>query len=118
MGDVDSPDEGDLEHATEYFAPSVRADAGLEEPQEVVVGGEGVGWDDGSAVSPDVGGTLIGELGADEVEHDILSDLAASEPEPETVMVGAGEGLGGPSWQEPRLGRGRCRRGTSRPRPR
>ena len=52
-------------------------------------------------MSPEVGGALIGELGADEVEHDILSDLSESEPEPETVMVGAGEGLGGPSWQEP-----------------
>jgi phosphatidate cytidylyltransferase len=49
-----------------------------------------------------VGGTLLGELGPDEVEHDILADLGEAEPEPETVIVGAGaEGLGGPSWQEP-----------------
>ncbi len=98
MGDVESPDDEDLEQATEYFAPSVRAEAGMESD---VAGGEGsVGWDDGSTVSPDVGGTLIGELGPDEVEQDILSDLGATEPEPETVTVG-GEGLGGPSWQEP-----------------
>ena len=42
---------------------------------------------------------LMDDLGADEVEQDILSDLGATEP-PATVMVGA-EGLGGPSWQEP-----------------
>ncbi len=63
MGDVESPDDEDLEQATEYFAPSVRAEAGMESD---VAGGEGsVGWDDGSTVSPDVGGTLIGELGPD-----------------------------------------------------
>lgn len=100
MGDVESPGEGDIEQAAEYFAPSVREEA-AEEPEQVVVGAEGVGWDDGSAVTPGVGGTLIGELGPDEVEQDILSDLGAAEPETETVMVGAGEGLGGPSWQEP-----------------
>ncbi len=98
MGGVESPE--DTEHPTgvlDPYAPVGEAD----EPAEVVVGGEGVGWDDGSSMSPEVGGALIGELGADEVEHDILSDLSESEPEPETVMVGAGEGLGGPSWQEP-----------------
>jgi phosphatidate cytidylyltransferase len=98
MGGVESP-EG-TEHPTgvlDPYAPVGEAD----EPAEVVVGGDGVGWDDGSSMSPEVGGTLIGELGADEVEHDILSDLSEEEPEPETVLVGAGEGLGGPSWQEP-----------------
>jgi phosphatidate cytidylyltransferase len=101
MGDVESPDDAALEQAAEYFAPAVREGSDVDEPADVVVGGEGVGWDDGSSMSPEVGGTLIGELGADEVEHDILSDISDSEPEPETVMVGAGEGLGGPSWQEP-----------------
>ena len=101
MGDVESPDEGAVERAAEYFAPSVRGEDASEEPEQVVVGSEGVGWDDGSSVTPEVGGTLIGELGADEVEQDILSDLGGTDPEPETVMVGAGEGLGGPSWQEP-----------------
>jgi phosphatidate cytidylyltransferase len=98
MGGVESPE--DSAHRTgglDPYAPVGEAD----EPAEVVVGGEGVGWDDGSSVSPEVGGSLIGEAGADEVEHDILSDLSGNEPEPETVMVGAGEGLGGPSWQEP-----------------
>jgi phosphatidate cytidylyltransferase len=101
MGDVGSPEEGELEHAAEYFASSEREASDAGEPGGVV-GGEGsVGWDDGSAVSPEVGGALIDEAGSDEVEHDILSDLGGGEPEHETVMVGAGEGLGGPSWQEP-----------------
>jgi phosphatidate cytidylyltransferase len=98
MGGVESP--GDMEHATTSLDPYASQPAS-DEPAEVVVGGEGVGWDDGSSMSPEVGGTLIGELGADEVEHDILSDLSEEDPVPETVMVGAGEGLGGPSWQEP-----------------
>jgi len=100
MGDVESPDEGTVERAAEYFASSAHVEDASDEPEQVVVGSEGVGWDDGSSVTPEVGGSLIGELGADEVEHDILSDLEGTEPEPETVMVGAGEGLGGPSWQE------------------
>ena len=96
MGGVESPD--DTDHPTGSLDPY--ASAGVaDEPADVVVGGDGVGWDDGSSMSPEVGGTLIGELGADEVEHDILSDLSEDQPEPETVMVG--EGLGGPSWQEP-----------------
>jgi phosphatidate cytidylyltransferase len=98
MGGVEAPDDAEQPAASlDPYAAMVSAD----EPADVVVGGEGVGWDDGSSMSPEVGGTLIGELGADEVEHDILSDLSDEEPVPETVMVGAGEGLGGPSWQEP-----------------
>jgi phosphatidate cytidylyltransferase len=98
MGGVETPD--DVEHPEASLDPYAAEDV-VDGSAEVVVGGEGVGWDDGSSMSPEVGGTLIGELGADEVEHDILSDLSDEEPVPETVMVGAGEGLGGPSWQEP-----------------
>ena len=94
MGDVESPDPED---GADYL-PAARDDADGDERQAVV--GGSVGWDDGSAVTAGVGGTMLGELGADEVEHDILSDLSEPEPEHETVMVGA-EGLGGPSWQEP-----------------
>ncbi|MDH4111460.1 MAG: phosphatidate cytidylyltransferase, partial [Actinomycetota bacterium] len=101
MGGVESPGEDELERATEHFAPSVHQEAGIEEPVEADRETESVGWEDGSAAAAQVGGTLIGELGPDEVEHDILSDLAGPEPEHETVMVGGGEGLGGPSWQEP-----------------
>ncbi|MGZ8630616.1 MAG: phosphatidate cytidylyltransferase [Actinomycetota bacterium] len=101
MGGVESPDQGELEQATEYFAPSIREETGLEQP--AVTGGEGVGWEEEGTVvaGPDVGGSLGGELAAEEVEHDILSDLSGGEEQPETVRVGAGEGLGGPSWQEP-----------------
>ena len=98
MGGVETPD--DVEHPEASLDPYAAEDP-VDGSGEVVVGGEGVGWDDGSSMSPEVGGTLIGEPGADEVEHDILSDLSDEEPVPETVMVGAGEGLGGPSWQEP-----------------
>ncbi|MEX0650717.1 MAG: phosphatidate cytidylyltransferase, partial [Actinomycetota bacterium] len=97
MGDVESPD--DQTGSSGYLSPSVDTAGTDEEPEQAQVGGS-VGWDDGSAVAPGAGGAMLGELGPDEVEHDILSDLAEPEPEHETVMVGA-EGLGGPSWQEP-----------------
>jgi len=104
MGDVESPVEGDPATATEHLEPSVE-DAGILGPGAAAssdVVGETVGWDDGSAVGPpEMGGATVADTGPDEVEHDILSDLAETEPEPETVLVGAGEGLGGPSWQEP-----------------
>ena len=73
------PSDEDLEAAAEHFAGSVR---GVEEPAPA------------AAAS---GADLMEDLGADEVEQDILSDLGASEPR--TVMVS--EGLGGPSWQDP-----------------
>ena len=79
---VDTPSEEDLEAAAEHFSGSVRADTGA-------------GGSDRAPGTP--GADLLGDLGADEVEQDILSDLASSEPR--TVMVS--EGLGGPSWQDP-----------------
>ncbi|CAN5678405.1 hypothetical protein BH18ACT17_BH18ACT17_08570 [soil metagenome] len=103
MGEVESPEDATTQ-GVQAFGPTSVAEPGddLDDEAEVVaVGAETGAWDDGSAVSPEVGGTLIGELGPDEVEHDILSDLSENEPEPQTVMVGASEGLGGPSWQEP-----------------
>ncbi|MEO8475474.1 MAG: phosphatidate cytidylyltransferase [Actinomycetota bacterium] len=77
---AEAPSEADLEAAAAHFAGSVRSDAGFEEP-------------DAATPSAD----LLSDLGADDVEHDILSDLGSSEPR--TVMVS--EGLGGPSWQDP-----------------
>ncbi|MGZ5317725.1 MAG: phosphatidate cytidylyltransferase [Actinomycetota bacterium] len=77
---VEAPSDEDLEAAAEHFAGSVRG--GVEEPV---------------AASVTSGADLMEDLGADEVEQDILSDLGASEPR--TVMVS--EGLGGPSWQDP-----------------
>ena len=99
MGGVDSPGEGELEQATEYFAPSVRDEAGIGESD--ATGAEGVGWEEGTVVTgAAAAGAPGGDLGPEEVEHDILADLS-DEEQPETVVVGAGEGLGGPSWQEP-----------------
>jgi phosphatidate cytidylyltransferase len=99
-----APSDEELEAATDHFAPTADEPASALPEEEVIVGGV-VGFedDDGpeSYAGPAVGGDLLGELGADEVEQDILSDLQP-EDEPQTVMVGAGgEGLGGPSWQEP-----------------
>ncbi len=85
---LDEPDEApspeDLEAAAEHFAGSIRSGAAQgsdDEPVAVVIGAELV--DD--------------DAGADEVERDILSDL--DEQSVSTVVVG--EGLGGPSWQDP-----------------
>ena len=99
-----APSDEELEAAADHFAPTADEPASALPEEEVIVGGV-VGFedDDGpeSYAGPAVGGDLLGELGADEVEQDILSDLQP-EDEPQTVMVGAGgEGLGGPSWQEP-----------------
>jgi phosphatidate cytidylyltransferase len=99
-----APSDEELEAAADHFAPNADEPAPALPEEEVIVGGV-VGFedDDGpeSYAGPAVGGDLLGELGADEVEQDILSDLQP-EDEPQTVMVGAGgEGLGGPSWQEP-----------------
>ncbi|MGH2540209.1 MAG: phosphatidate cytidylyltransferase [Actinomycetota bacterium] len=100
MGDVETADEEDLQQATEYFAPSVGEESDLGGAGAMATG-EGVGWEEqGTVVAGSDAGGLEGESEAEEVEHDILSDLS-SEDVPETVMVGSGEGLGGPSWQEP-----------------
>jgi phosphatidate cytidylyltransferase len=102
MGDVESPGGDTVDLAADEVVPSGVEDADVaSEPIPSDVTGGAVGWDDGSAMAPpEVGSGPIG-AGPDEVEHDILSDLSETEQEPETVMVGAGEGLGGPSWQEP-----------------
>jgi phosphatidate cytidylyltransferase len=97
MGDVESP-EGAGDDAG-FLPPSVGDEATGDETEPAVVGGS-VGWDDGSAITQGAGSTMLGELGPDETEQDILSDLSEPEPEHEAVVVGA-EGLGGPSWQEP-----------------
>ena len=99
-----APSDEELEAAADHFAPTADEPASALPEEEVIVGGV-VGFEDDetpeSYAGPAVGGDLLGELGADEVEQDILSDLQP-EDEPQTVMVGAGgEGLGGPSWQEP-----------------
>jgi phosphatidate cytidylyltransferase len=98
---VATPSEEDLEAAAQHFAPSIRDDdeyegsasSGPDEPDA----GAGSEADAG----PVVGAELLDETEPAAIEQDILSDLDAGDEEPQTVMVGTGEGLGGPSWQEP-----------------
>jgi phosphatidate cytidylyltransferase len=88
----DEPSDDDLEAAAEHFAGSIRDttyDTGPFDP---------LGADEGN-VEPTPGADLLSDLGAHEVEEDILSDLHEEQDE-RTLVVGA-EGLGGPSWQEP-----------------
>jgi phosphatidate cytidylyltransferase len=93
---VAAPSEEDLEAAAEHFAPSIRDEetGGGGPPGEGEAGPE-------TGVGPVVGAELLDEGEPASVEQDILSDLDAGAEEPQTVMVGTGEGLGGPSWQEP-----------------
>lgn len=100
MGDVESPGGGD----DAGFLPSSADDETTGDATEPAAAGGSVGWDDGSAITHGAGSTMLGELGPEEIEHDILSDLSEPEPDQEPVSVGAeglAEGLGGPSWQEP-----------------
>jgi phosphatidate cytidylyltransferase len=98
---VPPPSEEDLEAAAQHFALSSRDEEGVggavssrsDEPDE------GAGSEVGEA--PVVGAELLDEPEPGAIEQDILSDLDAGDEEPQTVMVGTGEGLGGPSWQEP-----------------
>ncbi|HEY7660357.1 MAG TPA: phosphatidate cytidylyltransferase [Actinomycetota bacterium] len=80
----EQPTEADVEAAAEHFAESIREEEGSAFGEEAVEEGER--------------GDLLADMGAEEVEEDILSDL--DETAGHTVKVG-GEGLGGPSWQEP-----------------
>jgi phosphatidate cytidylyltransferase len=91
------PSEDDLEAAAEHFAGSIRE----EERYDTAPLGDDFEDDEEPEPSATVGADLLAEPGPDEVEEDILADLETEE-EPRTVVVGAGgEGLGGPSWQEP-----------------
>ena len=95
--DPEQPSEADLEAAAEHFAGSIRAEDRYDTaPLE---GGALVADDDGPSE-----GDLLSELGAEPadpaaVEEELLADL--DEERTHTVVVGAPQGLGGPSWQEP-----------------
>lgn len=89
----DEPSDEDLEAAAEHFAGSIRDDTTYDTGPF-----DPLGADEGN-VEPTPGADLLSDLGADQVEEDILSDLREEEDE-STVVVGA-EGLGGPSWQDP-----------------
>jgi phosphatidate cytidylyltransferase len=88
---VRAPSDEALEAAADHFATSLpRDDTYPTEPVDVVA----------TPPSHDTADTdILAELGADDVEEELLSDLD-EQPAPRTVVVGA-EGFSGPSWQEP-----------------
>jgi phosphatidate cytidylyltransferase len=87
---VRAPSDEALEAAADHFATSLsRPESYPTEPTGVVV----------TPSQHDTADTdILGQLGADDVEEELLSDL--DQPAPRTVVVGA-EGFTGPSWQEP-----------------
>jgi hypothetical protein len=93
-----APTDEDLEAAAAHFAGSL-GDEGTYQTEPIDVIGD------------PRSGDLLSDLGAgqadgpDDVEHDLLSDLDAAGAPPRTVVVG-GEGMSGPSWQEPAGGGG------------
>jgi len=87
---VRAPSEEELQAAAEHFAGSIgREETYPTEPTDVFAG----------ASRDSGGGDLLSDLGAEEVEEELLSDMDESSA-PRTVVVGA-EGISGPSWQEP-----------------
>jgi phosphatidate cytidylyltransferase len=82
--DESEPSDDDLEAAAAHFAGSAGDEATYETAPVQII---------------DEGSDLLAELGADEVEEDILSDLHEPSEPPRTVVVGA-EGTSGPSWQD------------------
>ena len=82
----------ELEAAADHFAGSLPRDETYPtEPVDVL--------DSPQEPYDSSGEDILSELGADDVEEELLSDL--DEPStPRTVVVG-GEGISGPSWQEP-----------------
>jgi phosphatidate cytidylyltransferase len=88
-----APSDEDLEAAAAHFAGSI-GDEGTYPTEPIDV------------METSDTGDLLSDLGAPEpegpeqVEQDLLSDLDESSAPPRTVVVG-GEGISGPSWQEP-----------------
>lgn len=82
----ETPSDEDLEAAAEHFAGSFREPDSYETEPIDVFGDEGEG-------------DLLSDLGAEQVEEDILSDLREPAGAPRTVIVGT-EGVTGPSWQD------------------
>jgi len=84
---VRAPSDDELQAAAEHFAGSIGRDETYPtEPVDVFAG-------------ETRDGDLLSELGAEEVEEELLSDIEGPAA-PRTVVVGA-EGTSGPSWQEP-----------------
>jgi len=88
----DEPSEEDLEAAAAHFSDPLAGDSSYATEPVDALGGSEVG-------------DLLSDLGApsassEDVEADLLSDLQDPDAAPRTVVVG-GEGISGPSWQEP-----------------
>jgi phosphatidate cytidylyltransferase len=84
---VRAPSEEELQAAAEHFAGSIGGEETYPTEPVDVFAGESRDSD------------LLSDLGAEEVEEELLSDIDESSA-PRTVVVG-GEGTSGPSWQEP-----------------
>ena len=84
---VRAPSQEELEAAADHFAGSLARDETYPTEPVDVFAGEPRESD------------LLSDLGADDVEEELLSDMQDASV-PRTVVVG-GEGVTGPSWQEP-----------------
>jgi phosphatidate cytidylyltransferase len=101
--DASEPSIEDVEAAADHFAESVRAETGSEEDVAVIgdspdTATEPMQTVDLSSLEAEADITIGGD---EDVEQSILADLDEPEVAQRTVVVGSGEGLGGPSWQEP-----------------
>jgi phosphatidate cytidylyltransferase len=84
---VPAPSEEELQAAAEHFAGSLDRDETFPtEPIDVFAGESRPG-------------DLLSDLGAEDVEEELLADMDETAT-PRTVVVGS-EGISGPSWQEP-----------------
>lgn len=102
VADASDPSIEDVEAAADHFAESVRAETGSEEDVAMIgaapeTATEPMQTVDLSSLDADADASTGGE----EVEQSILADLDQPEVAQRTVVVGSGEGLDGPSWQEP-----------------
>jgi phosphatidate cytidylyltransferase len=101
--DASEPSIEDVEAAADHFAESVRAESGSDEDVAAMgdspeTSTEPMQTVDLSSLEAEADITIGGD---EDVEQSILADLDEPEVAQRTVVVGSGEGLGGPSWQEP-----------------
>jgi phosphatidate cytidylyltransferase len=97
------PSIEDVEAAADHFAESVRAETASDEDMAAIGGSPETSTEpmetvDLSSLEAEADITIGGD---EDVEQSILADLDEPEVAQRTVVVGSGEGLGGPSWQEP-----------------
>jgi phosphatidate cytidylyltransferase len=104
----EEPSMTEVEAAADHFAESVRAGTGFDDDDAPGEPSVGPGTDtqpldaladEGWRPSADAGEAA--DAGGSDVEQSLLADLDEPSVEQRTVVVGAGEGMGGPSWQEP-----------------